>query len=106
MTYTLTLARGEALKRNADVVVTPDEDGWEFGWTVTTAGVADPLLVYTAPAYTDSGGDLVSQLSITGPDDVTYSGAGRLAPQSRRRSRLKVPTVPAAAPRPAASRLT
>ena len=78
LTYTLTLARSEALKRNADVVVTPDVDGWEFGWTVTTAGVADPLLTYTAPAFTDSGGDLVSYLSISGPDDVTYNGAGRL----------------------------
>jgi hypothetical protein len=45
---------------------------------VTTAGVVDPLLTYTAPAFTDSGGDLVSHLSITGPDDVTYNGVGRL----------------------------
>jgi type IV fimbrial biogenesis protein FimT len=77
LTYTLTLARGEAIKRNVDVAVEPDGDGWEFGWTVTADGAADPLLVYAAPAY-DDGGDRVSYLSITGPDDVTYNGVGRL----------------------------
>ena len=77
LTYALTLARGEALKRNLDVVVEPDEDGWEFGWTVTVDDAADPLLVHAAPAYDDDG-DRVAFLSITGPDDVTYNGVGRL----------------------------
>ena len=36
LTYALVLARGEALKRNANVVVAPDANGWQFGWTVTT----------------------------------------------------------------------
>ena len=80
LTYALTLARGEALKRNVAVVLEPDADGWEFGWTVTTT---DPdgnelvLLSHAAPAYMDDG-DRVSHLSITGPDDVTYTGSGRL----------------------------
>jgi len=78
LTYALTLARGEALKRNLDVLVEPDEDGWQFGWTVTVDGAADPLLVHAAPAY-DDGGDRVAYLSITGPDDVTFTGVGRLA---------------------------
>lgn len=78
LTYALTLARGEALKRNVDVVVAPDEDGgWQIGWTVTADGVADPLLVYAVPAR-EVDGDPVSYLSITGPDDVTFNGMGRL----------------------------
>jgi len=79
LTYALTLARGEALKRNADVVMEPDDDGWEFGWTVSTAvsGVDTVLLSHQAPAYMD-GDDRVSHLSIAGPDDVTYNGSGRL----------------------------
>lgn len=83
LTYALTLARGEALKRNVDVVVEPDPDGdeWELGWTVTTTdldGNELVLLSHAAPAYDDDG-DRVAYLSITGPDDVTFTGVGRLA---------------------------
>jgi len=77
LTYALTLARGEATKRNVDVVVEPHEDGWQVGWTVTADGAAEPLLVHEAPGY-DDGGTRVNYLSITGPDDVTYNGVGRL----------------------------
>jgi type IV fimbrial biogenesis protein FimT len=79
LTYALTLARGEALKRNDEVVVEPDPEGWEFGWTVTTevGGNDLVLLSHATPAYMD-GGNRVSYLSVTGPDGVTYDGSGRL----------------------------
>ena len=38
LSYALTLARGEALKRNSSVTVSPDTNGWKFGWSVATTG--------------------------------------------------------------------
>lgn len=43
LTTDLLMARSEALKRNASVVLTPSASGWESGWTVTAAGAAEPL---------------------------------------------------------------
>lgn len=82
LAYALTLARGEALKRNAPVVVSPDADGWQFGWTVaTTGGTPVTLHTHATPTFVDSGGDDVSYIAVT-PDtgnDVTYNSSGRLA---------------------------
>jgi type IV fimbrial biogenesis protein FimT len=78
LTYALIQARGEALKRNANVVVSPDASGWQFGWTLTTAGVTGNLLAQTTPTYKNSSGVVTSYLTITGPGTVTYNGSGRL----------------------------
>jgi type IV fimbrial biogenesis protein FimT len=79
--YALTLARGEALKRNASVVVSPDTNGWKFGWSVkTTGGSPVTLHLHTTPTYLNSSNAAVSYLSITpaSGNTVTYNGSGRL----------------------------
>jgi len=79
--YALTLARGEAQKRNGSVVVSPDTNGWRFGWSVkTTGGTPITLLSHTAPTFLDSSNAAVSYLTITptSGNDVTYNASGRL----------------------------
>ncbi len=72
----LSLTRSEALKRNADVVVTavvvpPPNDGWQNGWTVTaTVGGAVTTLNQQAA---------FRGLTIAGPASVTYTNSGRLS---------------------------
>jgi len=78
LVFALVQARGEALKRNANVVVSPDTDGWGFGWNLTTAGVTGKLLEQATPTFMTSGGVKTSYLDITGPGTVTYNGSGRL----------------------------
>jgi type IV fimbrial biogenesis protein FimT len=81
LTYALTLARGEALKRNASIVVSPDTNGWKFGWSVKTTG-GSPVTLYshTTPTYLNSSNASVSYLTLTpaSGNDVTYNGSGRL----------------------------
>jgi type IV fimbrial biogenesis protein FimT len=81
LVYTLTLARGEALKRNAPVVVQANADGWQFGWSVVTTD-ATPLTLHSheTPTFLDSNGDPTSYVTFTPDDDndVTYNGSGRL----------------------------
>jgi type IV fimbrial biogenesis protein FimT len=82
LNYALTLARGEALKRNSSVVVSPDTNGWKFGWSVqTTGGTPITLFSHTTPTYLDSSNAAVSYLTITPATGnvVTYNGSGRLA---------------------------
>src|SRR6188508_1962833 len=64
--YALTLARGEALKRNASVTVSPDTNGWKFGWSVATTG-GSPVTLFTnsTPTFLDSSNAAVSYLAIT-----------------------------------------
>ncbi len=63
----LTLTRSEALKRNADVVITPASGGWQNGWTVT------------AGATTLNQHGPFAGLTITGPTtNPTYASNGRL----------------------------
>ncbi|MFZ2387080.1 MAG: GspH/FimT family pseudopilin [Polaromonas sp.] len=68
ISYALTGARSEAIKRNLDVVLAPVSGNWQNGWTVTagTTAVAqhEPFL----------------DLTITGPaTNLTYNSSGRLA---------------------------
>jgi type IV fimbrial biogenesis protein FimT len=81
LVYALTLARGEALKRNAPVVVEADPDGWRFGWSVVTTD-ATPVTLHSheTPTFLDSSGDPASFVTITpaNGNDVTYNGSGRL----------------------------
>lgn len=64
----LTLARSEAIKRNAEVTLEPAGDGWQAGWQIAAPGNADRLLL-DHPALRDIGVD--------GPDSVTYLPNGR-----------------------------
>lgn len=64
----LTLARSEAIKRNAEVTLEPAGDGWQSGWQIAAPGDADRLLL-EHPALRDIGVD--------GPDSVTYLPNGR-----------------------------
>jgi len=81
LVYALTLARGEALKRNAPVVVEASPDGWQFGWSVATTG-GSPVTLHSheTPTFLDSNGDPTSYLTFTpaNGNDVTYNGSGRL----------------------------
>jgi type IV fimbrial biogenesis protein FimT len=72
MSYTLTLARSEAIKRNSDVVVTPASGGWQNGWSVQTTVSGTTTTLSQQTAY--------SGLTFTNPTTaVTYNGSGRLA---------------------------
>jgi type IV fimbrial biogenesis protein FimT len=72
MSYTLTFARSEAIKRNDNVVVRPTTTGsWENGWSVQTTISGTTTTLSQQTAY--------SGLTISGPDLVTYTSSGRLA---------------------------
>ena len=82
LSYALTLARGEALKRNSPVVVSPDTNGWRFGWSVkTTGGTPVTLFSHVTPTHLNSSNVSVSYVTITpaSGNDVTYNRSGRLA---------------------------
>jgi type IV fimbrial biogenesis protein FimT len=63
----LVLARSEAIKRNTSVTITPTGADWVNGWSAT-----DPLGAVLARQ------DPFTGLSITGPANITFNGAGRL----------------------------
>jgi type IV fimbrial biogenesis protein FimT len=66
----LTLARSEAIKRNAEVVLGP-VGAWSGGWTVSTVSGGEAI---------GQRGSLGSGVQITrAPASVTYDGAGRLS---------------------------
>lgn len=70
LSYALLFARSEAIKRNADVTVSPNSGGWQNGWTVTTTGASSTLLNH---------GNAYASLTISGPTgSLVYGGAGRL----------------------------
>lgn len=62
----LATARSEAITRNANVVVRAAAAGWTDGWIVATA---DGTELARQPAYSD--------MTITGPAQITFSGNGR-----------------------------
>lgn len=64
---TLTYARSEAIKRGANVSITPAGGDWKNGWTIEVGG---------APLRTQHS---LSDIAITGaPPSVTYTRDGRL----------------------------
>jgi type IV fimbrial biogenesis protein FimT len=63
---TLSIARSEALTRNAPVTVEPAGAGWAAGWTVTDAG---GTVLRRQNAY--------PRIALTGPVRVIFSGDGR-----------------------------
>jgi type IV fimbrial biogenesis protein FimT len=69
---TLVFARSEAIKRNADVTVTPVSEDWTKGWAVTAeVDGATSTLATQAP--------LPSGVTVDGPETgLTYQNSGRL----------------------------
>ncbi|HZN86573.1 MAG TPA: GspH/FimT family pseudopilin [Burkholderiales bacterium] len=66
---TLVVARSEAINRNASVTLAPVVAGnWSGGWTVTAAG---GTVIRSQEAIPD--------ITIAGPDNLVYSGSGRLS---------------------------
>jgi type IV fimbrial biogenesis protein FimT len=66
LSSTLTLARSEALTRNADVTVAPTGGNWAQGWTVTAAG---GTVLRRQNAY--------ARIAVSGPPQVIFGGEGR-----------------------------
>ena len=70
ISYMLTGARSEALKRNLNVVVAPGTGGWQNGWTIS-AGVSGPTI---------GQHEAFAGLTITGSaTSLIYNSSGRLA---------------------------
>jgi len=68
----LTLARSEAIKRNANATITPT-GAWQGGWQVTISDLNNPganIVVETHSA--------VAGVTTTGPVDVVYRSSGRI----------------------------
>jgi type IV fimbrial biogenesis protein FimT len=66
----MAFARSEAIKRNAEVTISPVGGDWKNGWTVTAADAPDPLAVQDA---------LPGKLAALPGGAVTYTRDGRLA---------------------------
>lgn len=69
MFASLLRTRSEAIKRNAEVTLSPAGEGWEDGWSVAHPGEPDILLE-------DRGA--VPGATISGPDSVTFLPNGRV----------------------------
>jgi len=69
----LTLARSEAIKRNANATITPTGT-WQGGWQITVPNLSPPpapdIVVETHSAFTG--------LTVSGPAAVTYQSSGRV----------------------------
>ena len=67
--YSLVLARSEAVKRNANVTLTPVSSDWTLGWTVASGGTTLRSQDAVEGLTLDSGA----------PTLITYNRNGRLA---------------------------
>lgn len=71
ISYALTGARSEAIKRNLNVVLAPGTGGWQNGWNVTTVSGTTTITITQHEPFVD--------LTITGPaTNLTYNSSGRL----------------------------
>lgn len=66
----LLFARSEAIKRNSDVALTANENGWVNGWTVNTVPAGDVALSNQAAM----AGIMITNTATS----LTYTGSGRL----------------------------
>lgn len=72
VTSALVFARSEAIKRNADVVITPVSSDWKNGWTVTVSMNGNTSTLGRQSEY--------KNLSIaTAASSITYRANGRIA---------------------------
>ena len=74
-------ARSEAIKRNTTVTLTPNGN-WAAGWTL-------PSPVDGAPALLSHAA--LTNVSVTGPATLTYTGAGRVQGASAPKFSLSAP---------------
>lgn len=72
----LFIARSEAIKRNAPVVITSAGSGWQGGWTIK-AGAIDLVTQQTIP---DLAVTLVATHDNSAVTTITFAGNGRLLP--------------------------
>lgn len=63
----LTLARSEAIKRNANVTLSPQNSAWINGWQIT----AGSLVIEQQPA--------IANVTITGPSSIIFQSSGRIS---------------------------
>lgn len=68
----LILARSEAIKRNADVTLTPVSGSWQAGWAITWVDAA--AITQTLKTQSALNGVVVT----TAPATLTYTRSGRL----------------------------
>jgi type IV fimbrial biogenesis protein FimT len=66
----LVRARSEALKRGANVTVSPNAAGWQAGWTIPDPTSGSTALIESHAA--------VSGITVTGPTSVLYQSSGHL----------------------------
>jgi len=80
---TLTLARSEAVKRNVSVTIAPNGT-WISGWSVTDA---NGNVVRRQEAY--------GNITMTGPNSVTYNGTGHLSGATPTPFQVSAANIPA-----------
>lgn len=68
----LNLARSEAIKRNADVTITPVSGNWQDGWDISASGVPAIRTQHAIKGIVITGG----------PASVVYAKTGRAAAAS------------------------
>jgi type IV fimbrial biogenesis protein FimT len=81
----LTLTRSEAIKRNATVTSTPNNNNWKQGWVITSTFNGNPVTISTKDAL--SGSDItISCFQGTTPQAscgaISYQANGRLDPNT------------------------
>lgn len=70
----LVLTRSEAMKRNANVALSPvDSANWSKGWNIVNPDAATVSTIPYLSAYQDVG-----NITISGPTNVVYQGSGRV----------------------------
>lgn len=72
----LTLARSEAIKRNADVMVSANPSGWSSGWSVTAVEGSDTVTLANQPGLTR----LRLSTGPSGPSSLIFNHGGRNNP--------------------------
>jgi type IV fimbrial biogenesis protein FimT len=70
VTSSLLLARSEAVKRNAQITITPVAGGWSQGWTIA----APSETIQTMPALTHG-----TAIGSAAPASITFTATGRVS---------------------------
>ena len=83
-------ARSEAVSRNNTVTITPTGGNWTNGWQITTI---DPATLATVNISSQSA---YSNITITGPATVVYTGSGRMSGAANVNIELKSTEISAA----------
>jgi type IV fimbrial biogenesis protein FimT len=68
----LNLTRSEALKRNTNIMLAPNQGQWNAGWQIVVPSSSATL--FSAPA--------VTAITVNGPAAITYTPSGRVTSAS------------------------